>query len=370
MQLLAYVVISFVCGVGYIFYIREKDTFEKEPISLMLYCTFVGGLLSIIFATVFYSFVDGPATTAGAFLVIAPVEELSKLMALAAVYARIRHDMNELVDGVVYMSCVALGFSTYEDVMYVVNAEAPLATLISRTILTIPGHIAFSAPMGMAFYQFKKKGIGYGLLPAFIVACCLHGLWNANVFGEWGLFMYIVLLTLVILRIVSRYGLLNSAFRPSLQSLAEKAARRERVAYCAGCDERFEERPQQTRFFRYTRCPRCELHIFHHRDLARLMRRLFPFSPPSKSQTKVHMLDLQERHRFRVDKNVEWISGDVRHLDDFVAELRDRKETDMLNTPIRVFLGCIGIRIDSQSRDGHIVNRIGEPEASHDERKL
>ena len=85
------IALSFLIGLFCIRYIQSFDKHEKEPFSKMLLVTCWGGAWSIIITVGLYMGlgylgISGSKTTVGALLVIGPVEEFAKFMALLTSY--------------------------------------------------------------------------------------------------------------------------------------------------------------------------------------------------------------------------------------------------------------------------------------------
>ncbi len=175
--------LAFIIGFLYLNRIWKKDHFEKEPFGKLTIAFLLGGVLSVILSLTLYSFIDAEHTFYDAIFKIGPIEEISKLTALYITYHFYKKDFNEPADGLVYMSAVALGFSTIENIFYAFNSSSPYVLLAFRSIICVLGHIAFSGYMGIAFYIHKKTGHNLrGLLISFIVASIAHGLYDGFLF--------------------------------------------------------------------------------------------------------------------------------------------------------------------------------------------
>lgn len=182
--------ISFMLGLGCIHWIRLLDRYEREPYHKMVLATLVGGgwasaMTWFLYATVehlgFYNF----QSAVGALLVIGPVEEMAKLTGLAAVYIIIRKDLNEPADGIIYIACVALGFSLIENFIYASHPSQEHLIFL-RLLVGTPLHICFSALMGLSFYLWLKNRKAFHLIiTAFVLAGLSHGLYDLIVFNHY-----------------------------------------------------------------------------------------------------------------------------------------------------------------------------------------
>lgn len=221
----AYILVSFIIGLLCVAYIRSKDRFEKEPFGHLLAVTCWGGLWSWVISGILYDQLGrwgltNLQNTWGALLVIGPVEELSKLSALFSSYFIIRKQLNEPVDGLLYMACAALGFSLIENYYYAMEMTRHSSRLLfARLLICTPSHINFSAFMGLAFYFFVNHRRIYPLLIlSFCYAAIVHGIYDLMVFNGY----LIILLALVIwlaykaaVKLLA-YATAKSQFRQSL----------------------------------------------------------------------------------------------------------------------------------------------------------
>jgi RsiW-degrading membrane proteinase PrsW (M82 family) len=117
------VLLSFVIGIAITDYLRSFDLHEKEPLSKMFLVVLWGGVWSVGISVLTYQLLVKTGLGRidnffGALFVIGPVEEAAKLLALFSSYFIFREELNEPTDGLIYMSCVALGFSLIENYHY------------------------------------------------------------------------------------------------------------------------------------------------------------------------------------------------------------------------------------------------------------
>jgi RsiW-degrading membrane proteinase PrsW (M82 family) len=187
-----FILASFIIGLLCVAYIRSKDRYEKEPFKYLLAVTVWGGIWSWAVSGILYNLlanwgVYDLRNAWGALLVIGPVEEASKLAALASAWLIIRNQLNEPVDGILYMACVALGFSLIENYYYAMDAPAGAGRLFfARLLICTPSHINFSAFMGLAFYYLTVHRKAYALLPlSFAYASMVHGIYDMIIFNGY-----------------------------------------------------------------------------------------------------------------------------------------------------------------------------------------
>lgn len=196
------IAVSALAGLFVMARLRQLDVHEREPWRIMVMVTLIGGVWSVVISAFVYGMMEmaGAANVRnalGALLVIGPVEEGAKLLAMLSCLPLFRKHMDELADGVIYMACIALGFSLIENVFYASAAENAGGLLALRLITATPAHLMFSFPMGLAVYARGREGARPGLLRrAFVYAALSHGIWDALAFSGLSLVVFLVLLWL------------------------------------------------------------------------------------------------------------------------------------------------------------------------------
>jgi RsiW-degrading membrane proteinase PrsW (M82 family) len=182
--------VSSILGMGCIHLIRRLDRYEREPLGKMVLAAVVGGGAAVLIALLCFDAIarlgfDDFQSALGALFFIGPVEELAKLMGLFTILAFIRKELNEPADGIIYMACVALGFSLIENYFYA--AQPGQAHLIFiRLLVGTPMHIGFSALMGISFYLWiRNRRLPHLLLIAYLLASLSHGFWDLIVFNHY-----------------------------------------------------------------------------------------------------------------------------------------------------------------------------------------
>lgn len=285
------ILLSALIGVIIIAWIRSFDIYEKETFAAMFLAFLAGGVTSVLVALGFYELLrlfglDDAAisTSAGSFLVIGPVEEFAKLTGLVVVYALIRKQFNELTDGVIYMSCVALGFSIIENYFYANAGENSQYLLVFRAFISTPAHISFSVIIGYAWYRYKKENKSVGrVLVALLVASLLHGVFDALAFSPWLNFLLLIYLYIIFrqtLRVV-QYTNVISPFRPAFESLfGNSSGEMAEGVTCPYCGSGAPKELYRNIYFTACRCDSCGYHIASRRDIGRIFR---IFAPEYKS---------------------------------------------------------------------------------------
>ncbi|MBO6047516.1 MAG: PrsW family intramembrane metalloprotease [Erysipelotrichaceae bacterium] len=177
---------------GLMYYIYTQDKVEHEPIKEIVRVMFFGALsgaaaiiletilmplMGVLFDPYSYGYI-----IALNFIGIAFSEELVKLIALSIGCWRLKY-FDYHFDGIVYAVASSLGFALLENVIYVFRGGLSVAVI--RSILSVPGHLCFSIPMGVFFANAKSYSLRrqttmqyINLFLALFVPICLHGLFD------------------------------------------------------------------------------------------------------------------------------------------------------------------------------------------------
>ena len=256
MNYLQLVAIAYFIGFVFLLLIRFYDKYEKEPLWRMILLSFFGGIVSILVSTILYTFIHPKFNLTDAILKVGTVEEFSKILTLFILYKIIRKEFDEIVDGIIYVAAVSLGFSVIENIFYAQHATFPLALLFKRFLFATVGHISFSVYMGIAFYVHKKIRKNYtGLLLSFILSTLAHGLYDGFLFNKSliGLFLplyiFLVVLQFRLLHVAYAYSKKKGYFGSNQKVLAEN----ENNLQCCHCQH------NDTRLIRFdnTKIPVC-----------------------------------------------------------------------------------------------------------------
>ena len=171
------VLVALIPTVIYIGIIYWVDRYEKEPLGLLL-ATFLWGavpsiiaalILSLIFTLPVY-FLGGDAlvNTVGPVVVAPLVEETLKGMAVLGILLFWRHEIDSVLDGIIYGAMVGLGFAMVENVFYFMSAfaeggfEGWTANILLRSMFGL-NHSLFSAMtgMGIAYFRLGRSSLRY-----------------------------------------------------------------------------------------------------------------------------------------------------------------------------------------------------------------
>ena len=196
-------------------FVYRKDTFEKEPLRLLLKCFFFG-CLSALPASMLEGILQSAYPGSGSgiidgmfmgYVVAGSSEELFKLLMLWLAVWRSSY-FDEYFDGIVYAAFVSLGFAGLENLMYVFGQgdfASSVSTGIVRALVSVPGHFLFAVVMGyyFALAKFQPDQRGRHLLKAFLYPMLLHGTFDAllmipEYMGEEGAIIQMIALPLFI----------------------------------------------------------------------------------------------------------------------------------------------------------------------------
>lgn len=270
MDKLILILFSFVIGVYCVKFIRSYDMYEKEPVGKMGFITFWGGVCSIFIATILYTFLasngyNNLENFFGAFFIIGPVEEFAKLFTLYLLYPKIKDELNEPIDGIIYMSCVALGFSLVENIEYAIWYESDVL-VFTRLFFATPMHICFSAFMGLSFYMYKKnKNAKQLLIVSFIFASIAHGTYDLVIFNGAALIVLLAVMWFIYLWAMDLLSFANaqSPFKVSLLDFISnyKESVVEDGLECLSCGSKNAKMTYKLNNILIQKCDKCEHYV-------------------------------------------------------------------------------------------------------------
>ena len=236
--------LSALLGFMILVYIRRYDIWEPEPLHKLLVVTLTGGLLAFGLALILYRVAgwfiphDSSNTIIRSYLVIGPVEELSKLASFLILYFMMFHrHIDEPIDAIIYMSSIALGFSLYENVLY--SQQYGASVIVFRYFVASPAHILFSVPMALPAEAMLNRAAGKTQLIKFwMLSSLLHGTWDVLVYHRTFAFLFAVLLFIMFSLAKNRIsrGLLSSQYYPDIRDFfSHGTAGDTEDVYCVKC---------------------------------------------------------------------------------------------------------------------------------------
>ena len=173
------------------FYFRDK--YRKEPLGVLL-VTFALGAASLVPAAItslsLQKLTGWRSSTPsllqaflGAMIIVGLVEEGAKFL-VVRFYAYHRPEFDEPYDGIMYSVMAALGFATFENIIYIFSNGA--GTGVMRALLAMPSHAFDGVLMGYFLGEAKfarsdragnwLSALGFGL------AVVAHGMYDFIVF--------------------------------------------------------------------------------------------------------------------------------------------------------------------------------------------
>jgi len=190
--------VSIIVSIGWIYYFWKIDRYEKEPIHTIVITFILGAVISLvvpflediglkIFGLSLEDLIKNPLNhIVPLFLflifVVGVVEELAKFIPVKFYVYKTKY-FNEPMDGLVYASASAAGFTFVEDTGYILagftNGFAEGLVMAFVRVLTSPAHILFASYWGIALGLYKKNPSKKDeVIKGFSIAVILHGLYD------------------------------------------------------------------------------------------------------------------------------------------------------------------------------------------------
>ena len=189
-----------ICGV-WLEFLRRLDVFEPEKWKYSLMATSLGALFTI-FLLISISMPcirnikpngDGTHDLLFYILRVGLFEELAKIFPLFIMLS-ITKEIDEPYDFLKFAMCSALGFATFENIMYFEEHGSDI--IDKRAYISVVGHIAFTCCFAYGFIRKKMFGTGYKWLNITIfgiLAMVLHGLFDFFLTSA-GFFIFFIIL--------------------------------------------------------------------------------------------------------------------------------------------------------------------------------
>ncbi len=345
-NLLTLGLLSYFIGFLFLLFIRSYDKYDKEPLWRLVLFSFIGGLVAIGVSTVLYGLIHPKYNLTDAILKVGTVEEFSKLATLFILYKLIKKEFDEIVDGIIYIAAISLGFSVIENIFYALHAPHPFGVLFKRFLFATIGHISFSVYMGIAFYVHKKIHKNYlGLFWAFMIATLAHGFYDGFIFNKNLTYLF---LPLYILLIIFQFRLLKVAYTYSkmkadlIFSNLNPKNRTEKIS-CCHCNHQ-ESKIYDFKNARILICENCQNAIIPRKDFNKLLQFFRP-----KLNRKAYFKNLSFiEHPVYIDKGLTYYADKQRfnaNMDDLSVWLKSENVKDL--------------HIYNQTLEGRIFQQLG-----------
>lgn len=203
-------IVAFAPAPFYLFAVLWIDRFDPEP-GWAIAASFAWGglvaiLVSIVMNTMFGTAIGGIAGAKQGdtlmSIISAPIfEEGSKGVFLVLLLFFLRKEFDGIVDGIFYGCVIALGFATFENILYYGGEfldggfSGLLHNVFARGILAPFSHALFTSMTGLGCgiaRETHNKMIRLLAPPAgYVLAMILHGFWNAIASATGGIGYYI-----------------------------------------------------------------------------------------------------------------------------------------------------------------------------------
>lgn len=337
------ILIASIIGVFYLLKIRSYDIYEKEPFLKLLLVSIIGGIFSVICSLVIYEFVEVRENFTDAILKIGIIEEFSKLLALIAVFPLIRKDFNEIVDGIIYITAIALGFSVIENILYCIGSEEPYILLFKRSIFSVLGHVSFSGYMGIAYYIHKQIRNNFpGIILSLAIAASAHGFYDGVLFTKAlnSLFMLVFIGLLVLQFRFLKTTLSFSTFRKIISTDTFKLTNENTVINCCICNK-----DQLSRIYKFSDikaglCNCCDNMLFDYSNTRKLYRYFRPaiIENPLKRLSRKGIIQIDEEKRIWYNTQKQTLSGDIDSLGKWFEKNNETDKSKILNLPVTGFI--------------------------------
>lgn len=339
-------------GIGYLIKVRSYDIYEKESFLKLLLVAIFGGAISVITSLFIYEFVEVKRNFIDAIVKIGFIEESSKLIALMIIYYFIRKDFNEIVDGIIYITAISLGFAIIENVFYVMSSNTPLLLLLQRSVYSVIGHISFSGYMGIAFYIHKKVASNYtGIALSVVLASLAHGFYDGVIFhGELNSVFQVVFVILIVLQLwLFKLTQGFSKFREQLAEDTFVESDETILFFCSNCDKSSKSNEYKFWKIRSGKCNSCNNLVFDSVNVIRLFQYFRPIVNMKKyykrlsKQGRIITLDDQNKILFNTKRS--FLSADSNSLGVWLKERNAYDRSSILNIPvIGLILRYLGLR--------------------------
>ena len=184
--------LSFLPPLFYTIWIRNRERYNREQWKPIFLCFLWGATIAVVAAFILevvfelpftYSSSDTEMVPFVAAVVSAPVvEEFTKPLALRL--KTVKYNLDELEDGLIYGAVAGLGFSATENLLYGYSflSEGFVAFLLLMAVRSFGGCLLHASATALTGYGYGKSVMKHssllGVIPYFILAIFLHGLYN------------------------------------------------------------------------------------------------------------------------------------------------------------------------------------------------
>lgn len=168
----------------------EMNAPQNVAIYRIVYVVFIGGILSMLVALVFFNILKNNINP----ITIGMVEELAKIGTVIFFVRNLKYKF--VLNGLLLGAAVGAGFAAFETAGYALRAllsgsyRGLYTTLLWRSVLAPGGHIAWAALTGAAFCRVQKDNkfdinmvIKLKFIRIFFIVVLMHVLWDSPIPG-------------------------------------------------------------------------------------------------------------------------------------------------------------------------------------------
>ncbi len=335
------IIIATITGLIYLLIIRKADIYEKEPFYKLLLVAIFGGMISIMTSLFLYRFTDVQHNFFDAIFKIGPIEESSKLLALMIVYFFIKSDFNEIVDGLVYIAAISLGFSIIENIFYAFKSSDPFLLLFQRSIFSVIGHLSFSGYLGVTYFIHKKVKRNFiGIILSIILASFAHGFYNTVLFHKELNFLFrfvfygIIVLQLILVKIVLGFSTFRKEFTPDLFEITDRTV----FLRCSKCNSSIKTKGMKFWKIIGVICNSCNSIVFQGENVLNLFKYFRPALSSKKylkelsKDKEVKFLDDNEKVFYNRQRTI--LSSSVNDISVWLEESNKKDRQNIIDIPI------------------------------------
>lgn len=212
----------------------EMNAPQNIAIYKIVYVVFIGGILSLLVALVFYDILRNNINP----ITIGIVEELSKVVAVIFFVRSLKYKY--ILNGLLLGAAIGVGFAAFETAGYALRAllsnsyHSLYYTILWRSVFSPGGHVAWAALAGAAIcrvqgdskFRFSMLFQPKFLLIFFLVVA-LHALWDSPLVGQYpiGQIILTVISWVVVFHMI-RVGLTEIIEKKRNLTITEKAISR------------------------------------------------------------------------------------------------------------------------------------------------
>ncbi|MFS0725343.1 PrsW family glutamic-type intramembrane protease [Paenibacillus sp. 1P07SE] len=174
---------SFVVPISLLIFFWELNAPQNIPLYRVLHHVFIGGILSLIIALLFFETVGGVGVYP---IIVGIIEEAAKVLAILWCLRK-QAGYHYILNGLLVGAAVGTGFAAFESAGYATRFDM-FSTIFWRGLLAPGGHIVWAALSGAAICMVKgREPWKWSMLKdprflrIFIIVVALHGAWNSKI---------------------------------------------------------------------------------------------------------------------------------------------------------------------------------------------